>query len=198
MDLEKLPLERLAKGLLPSLLAIEVQHPLTQHIHVDRLDIVETHARTQSVEAREVACDRLEIGTPIGIGDGIEAWPPWRHGAASRVPGRDHLAGFLGVIIGMYLEKWSHQRLQAEILRGVKRTPRSELRDILARNMRRLRAERGLSQERLAFEAGLNRTYVSAVERSEQNMSIDNIARVARALGVEAHILLMREMGTVG
>ena len=55
----------------------------------------------------------------------------------------------------------------------MKRTPKSELRDVLARNMRRLRAERGLSQERLAFEAGLNRTYLSAVERSEQNISLD-------------------------
>lgn len=74
----------------------------------------------------------------------------------------------------------------------MKRTPKSDLRDVLARNMRRLRAERGLSQERLAFEAGINRTYVSAVERSEQNMSIDNIARVATALGVEAYVLLVR------
>ena len=40
--------------------------------------------------------------------------------------------------------------------------------------MRMLRAERGWSQERLAEEAGLNRTYLSAVERSEQNISIDN------------------------
>lgn len=76
----------------------------------------------------------------------------------------------------------------------MKRTPKSELRDVLARNMRRLRAERGLSQERLAFEAGLNRTYLSAVERSEQNISLDNIARIAKGLGVEASTLLVREL----
>jgi transcriptional regulator with XRE-family HTH domain len=40
------------------------------------------------------------------------------------------------------------------------------LRDVLARNMRRLRAERGLSQEALAHECGINRTYLSGVERS--------------------------------
>ncbi|WP_199556460.1 helix-turn-helix domain-containing protein [Sandaracinobacteroides hominis] len=60
--------------------------------------------------------------------------------------------------------------------------------------MRRLRAERGLPQERLAFEAGLNRTYLSAVERSEQNISLDNIARIAKGLGVEASTLLVREL----
>jgi transcriptional regulator with XRE-family HTH domain len=56
--------------------------------------------------------------------------------------------------------------------------------------MRRLRAERGLSQEALAHECGINRTYLSSVERSERNVSIDNIARIAEALGVEASVLL--------
>lgn len=56
--------------------------------------------------------------------------------------------------------------------------------------MRRLRAERGWSQERLAEEAGLNRTYLSAVERSEQNISIDNLYRVAVGLDVESWVLL--------
>ncbi len=52
--------------------------------------------------------------------------------------------------------------------------------------MRLMRAERGWSQEVLAAEAGLNRTYVSAVERSEQNISLDNIWKIACALGVPA------------
>lgn len=72
----------------------------------------------------------------------------------------------------------------------MKTTPKSPLRDIVARNMRKLRAERGWSQEYLANEAGLNRTYLSAVERSEQNISIDNLYRVAEGLGVEAWTLL--------
>jgi transcriptional regulator with XRE-family HTH domain len=66
----------------------------------------------------------------------------------------------------------------------VKRTEKSPLRDILARNMRLMRAERGWSQ------AGLNRTYVSAVERSEQNISLDNIWKIAGALGVPAARLI--------
>jgi transcriptional regulator with XRE-family HTH domain len=56
--------------------------------------------------------------------------------------------------------------------------------------MRKLRADRAWSQERLAEEAGLNRTYLSAVERSEQNISIDNLYRVATGLGVESWELL--------
>ncbi|WP_066708733.1 helix-turn-helix domain-containing protein [Celeribacter ethanolicus] len=72
----------------------------------------------------------------------------------------------------------------------MKTTPKSPLRDIVARNMRKLRADRGWSQEYLANKAGLNRTYLSAVERSEQNISIDNLYRVAEGLGVEAWMLL--------
>ena len=56
--------------------------------------------------------------------------------------------------------------------------------------MRRLRAERGLSQEKLAELAGLHRTYVSQVERSEKNISIDNIARLAGAFSIAASKLL--------
>lgn len=75
----------------------------------------------------------------------------------------------------------------------MKRTPKSQLRDVLARNLRLHRAERGWSQERLALESGLNRTYLSAVERSEQNISVDNIARLAAALNIEAWTLFEAE-----
>ena len=57
-------------------------------------------------------------------------------------------------------------------------------------NMRRLRAARGLSQEALAHEYGINRTYLSSVERSERNVSVDNIALIAKGLQVEAWRLL--------
>lgn len=56
--------------------------------------------------------------------------------------------------------------------------------------MRRLRAERGMSQETLALECGINRTYLSGVERAERNVSIDNIARIAKGLRVDAFRLL--------
>jgi DNA-binding XRE family transcriptional regulator len=73
---------------------------------------------------------------------------------------------------------------------SVKRTHKGPLRDILAKNMRRIRAERGLSQEALAHECGINRTYLSAVERAERNVSVDNIARIALGLSVEPWTLL--------
>jgi transcriptional regulator with XRE-family HTH domain len=72
----------------------------------------------------------------------------------------------------------------------VKRTHKGPLRDVLAKNMRRLRATRGLSQEALAHDCGINRTYLSAVERSERNVSIDNIARIAKGLRVDPWRLL--------
>ena len=75
----------------------------------------------------------------------------------------------------------------------MKTTPRSPLRDVLARNMRLLRAEKGWSQEFLAHEAGLNRTYLSAVERGEQNISLDNLHRIAQGLNVDAWSLLKEE-----
>ena len=56
--------------------------------------------------------------------------------------------------------------------------------------MRRLRADRGFGQETLAHECGINRTYLSGVERAERNVSIDNIARIAHGLGVEPWELL--------
>ena len=70
-----------------------------------------------------------------------------------------------------------------------KRTPRGPLRDVLAKNMRALRRARGLSQEALADEIGIDRTYVGSVERAERNVSIDNIARIAKALAVEPWML---------
>jgi transcriptional regulator with XRE-family HTH domain len=62
-------------------------------------------------------------------------------------------------------------------------------RDRLAQALRAARAERALSQEQLADLAGLHRTYVGSVERSERNVSLDNIERLAKALGVDVRAL---------
>lgn len=56
--------------------------------------------------------------------------------------------------------------------------------------LRELRRKAGLSQEDLALEAGLDRTYVSSVERGERNISLQNIVKLARAIRVRPARLL--------
>lgn len=67
------------------------------------------------------------------------------------------------------------------------------LRDIVARNVRLIRNKMGLSQERLADLAELHRTYIGSIERAERNVSIDNIAKIAKALKVKPTDLLAEE-----
>jgi transcriptional regulator with XRE-family HTH domain len=70
-------------------------------------------------------------------------------------------------------------------------TGKCTARELLANNLRRLRAERGMTQEDLAFEANLHRTFVAHVERGVRNISIDNIEKLANALKIQSHELLM-------
>ena len=63
-------------------------------------------------------------------------------------------------------------------------------REALALNLRRHRRLRGLSQEELAHRAGIDRTYVSALERGVYAASVDVLDRLAQVLGTEAADLL--------
>ena len=65
-----------------------------------------------------------------------------------------------------------------------------EIREILAANLKRFRNDRGLSQEELADRAGIDRTYVSSLERMVYAAGIDVVDRLAKALGLEAADLL--------
>ena len=67
-----------------------------------------------------------------------------------------------------------------------------KLRTVFAENIRACRKEKGLSQEKLAELCGLHRTYVGSVERSERNVSIDNIEKIANALRTSPSELLSR------
>ncbi|MBU1088506.1 helix-turn-helix domain-containing protein [Patescibacteria group bacterium] len=55
--------------------------------------------------------------------------------------------------------------------------------------IRKIRKEKGLSQERLAFEAGLNRAYIGYIERGERNPSIKVVARIAKILKISLNEL---------
>ncbi len=61
--------------------------------------------------------------------------------------------------------------------------------------LRELRRERGLSQEELAFRAGLHRTYVSSVERGQRNVALINLEKLSRALEIDIGDLF-RDMST--
>ncbi len=61
---------------------------------------------------------------------------------------------------------------------------------VLGNNIRRLRKSKNWSQEELALEAGIHRTYIGDVERGERNVSIINVQRIAAALDVSASELL--------
>lgn len=63
-------------------------------------------------------------------------------------------------------------------------------REIVAKNMRTLRSERGLTQEALALETGLHRTFVAHVETANRNISIDNLEKIAVAFGISVSKLL--------
>ena len=60
------------------------------------------------------------------------------------------------------------------------------LRRIVARNLKRLRKERGLSQEELADLAGLNRNYIGMIERQENAATVDTLEVLGEALQVDA------------
>jgi transcriptional regulator with XRE-family HTH domain len=60
-----------------------------------------------------------------------------------------------------------------------------DIRRQLGRNVQRLRADKGWSQEAFADEAGLHPTYVSGIERGVRNPTITIIAKLASALGVQ-------------
>lgn len=73
----------------------------------------------------------------------------------------------------------------------VKNSPsKNPLIKLLAKRVRALRLELGLSQEELAEETGLHRTYVGSIERAERNVSLVNIGIIAKALGVSASELI--------
>ena len=67
------------------------------------------------------------------------------------------------------------------------------LKAILAINLRRIRLEKGLAQEKLALEANVDRTFVSKIERQIGNPSLEILLRLANRLEVPVSILIQVE-----
>ena len=66
------------------------------------------------------------------------------------------------------------------------------LRGVVARNLRRLRNEKGLSQEELADRADVSGNYIGMLEREENSASVDVLEKIAEVFGVEPADLLRR------
>ncbi len=60
-----------------------------------------------------------------------------------------------------------------------------DIKHVFGDNLRRIRTEKKISQENLAFLSGMDRTYVSGIERGRRNVSLVNISKIAMALNVE-------------
>ena len=69
-----------------------------------------------------------------------------------------------------------------------------DARQVFGTNVRRLRLEKGLSQEEFGFLAGIDRTYVSGVERGLRNPTLLLAEKFAHGLGVELDELLRRSV----
>lgn len=65
-----------------------------------------------------------------------------------------------------------------------------DVRQRLAANLRRLRSQKGLSQEQFAFDAGIHRTYISDLERGTRNPTIAVVEKLAKSLDVTLGVLL--------
>lgn len=73
---------------------------------------------------------------------------------------------------------------------GTPKEPLSPATIAFGQRLRELRQERGWSQERLAEAAGLHWTYVGQIERGRRNVTLHNVLKLARGLGVDAGVLV--------
>lgn len=60
-------------------------------------------------------------------------------------------------------------------------------------NLKKYRTQLGLSQEAFAEKCGLHRTYISAIERYRRSIALENVQRIADALGIETYKLFINE-----
>ena len=76
---------------------------------------------------------------------------------------------------------------------GAEMTEFDDLKHVLSANLKRFRAERGISQERLALESGVDRTVVSRLERCLINPSLLILVKLANRLEVSPDLLIRKQ-----
>lgn len=64
---------------------------------------------------------------------------------------------------------------------------------VFGTNLRKYRTALGVSQEKFAEMCGLHRTYISDIERFQRSISLDNVQKIADALGIEVYKLFIEE-----
>ena len=64
---------------------------------------------------------------------------------------------------------------------------------VFGTNLRKYRNELGVSQEKFAEMCGLHRTYISDIERFQRSIALDNVQKIANALGIETYKLFLEE-----
>lgn len=70
---------------------------------------------------------------------------------------------------------------------------RMDIVKVFGTNLKKYRTELGVSQEKFAEMCGLHRTYISDVERFQRSIALDNVQRIADALGIETYKLFIEE-----
>ncbi len=68
--------------------------------------------------------------------------------------------------------------------------PKHTIINIFGQNVRFYRSKLNISQEELAYRAGLHRTYIGMIERGEKNITLLNIEKIANALGIKIEVLV--------
>ena len=64
---------------------------------------------------------------------------------------------------------------------------------VFGRNLKKYRTSMGVSQEAFADKCGMHRTYISAIECYRRSISLENVQRIANALGIETYRLFIEE-----
>jgi transcriptional regulator with XRE-family HTH domain len=62
-----------------------------------------------------------------------------------------------------------------------------DIKEKIGLRLRKLRTEKGLSQEKFSFECELDRTYIASIEQGKRNVSIVNIEKIAKALDMSVY-----------